>query len=92
MVGNKGAAGVDGMQISELKSYIDGNRKAVLTSILNRKYVPQAIRGRSAGAVEIPKSNGKTRLLGVPIVVDRWLQQAVSQQLATRFDRSGEPP
>lgn len=81
VVGNKGASGVDGMKVSELKSYIDGNRKAVLTTILNRKYVPQAIRG-----VEIPKSNGKTRLLGVPTVVDRWLQQAVSQQLAIKFE------
>ena len=81
MAGNKGASGVDGMKVSELKSYIDGNRKAVLTSILNRKYAPEAIRG-----VAIPKSNGKIRLLGVPTVVDRWLQQAVSQQLATKFE------
>jgi RNA-directed DNA polymerase len=81
VVGNKGAAGVDGMNVSELKSYIGRNRQTVLISILNRKYVPQAIR-----AVEIPKSNGKTRLLGVPTVVDRWLQQAVYQQLATRFE------
>lgn len=78
---NKGAAGIDGMQVNELKSYIDDNRISVITSILNRKYVPEAIRG-----VEIPKSNGKTRLLGVPTVVDRWLHQAVSQQLATKFE------
>jgi len=81
VVSNKGAAGIDGMQVSELKSYIDQHRTPMLTAILNRQYVPQAIRG-----VEIPKSNGKTRLLGVPTVVDRWLQQAVSQQLATRFE------
>lgn len=81
VAGNKGASGVDGMKVSELKSYIDDNRKAVLTSILNRKYVPKPIRG-----VEIPKSNGKIRLLGVPTVVDRWLQQAVGQQLATTFE------
>lgn len=81
VVGNKGSAGVDGMHVADLRSYIDQNRKAVLTSILSRKYVAQPIRG-----VEIPKSNGKTRLLGVPTVVDRWLQQAVSQQLATQFE------
>lgn len=81
VAGNKGASGVDGMKFSELKSYIDNNRKAVLTSILNRKYVPKPIRG-----VEIPKSNGKIRLLGVPTVVDRWLQQAVGQQLAIKFE------
>lgn len=81
VVCNKGAAGIDGMQVGELKSFIDTNRTPVLTSILNRKYVPKAING-----VEISKSNGKTRLLGVPTVVDRWLQQAVSQQVATKFE------
>ncbi|WP_268036746.1 hypothetical protein [Algoriphagus sp. PAP.12] len=75
-MGIKGSSGVDGMQATELKSYIDQNRTAVLTDILKRRYVPKTIRG-----VEIPKSNGKTRLLGVPCVVDRWLQQAVSLQL-----------
>jgi RNA-directed DNA polymerase len=81
VVGNKGAAGVDGMQVDELKVFIDQFKATLLTDILSRKYAPQAIRG-----VEIPKSNGKTRLLGVPTVIDRWLQQAVSQQLATRFE------
>ncbi len=81
VVGNKGAAGVDGMQVDELKVFIDQFKAPLLTNILSRKYAPQAIRG-----VEIPKSNGKTRLLGVPTVIDRWLQQAVSQQLATRFE------
>lgn len=60
VVSNKGAAGIDGMQVNELKSFIDNNRILIVTSILNRMYVPEAIRG-----VEIPKSNGKTRLLGV---------------------------
>lgn len=81
VVSNRGASGIDGMEVMELKSYIDRHRDDILTSILNGKYVPTAIRG-----VEIPKSNGKTRLLGVPTVVDRWLQQAVSQQLAIKFE------
>ncbi len=81
VVGNKGSAGVDGMEVGELKSYIDENRTKILTSILNRKYVPEAIRG-----VEIPKGKDKTRLLGVPTAVDRWLQQAAAQQLAARFE------
>jgi RNA-directed DNA polymerase len=53
----------------------------IALDILRWKYMPRAIKG-----VEIPKSNGKTRLLGVPTVVDRWLQQAVSQQLAAKFE------
>lgn len=81
VVSNKGSAGVDGMKVSELKSFRDDNRTTIALRILNRKYMPQAIKG-----VEIPKSNGKTRLLGVPTVVDRWIQQAVSQQLATKFE------
>lgn len=85
VVSNKGAAGVDGMKVTELKSYIDQNRTVILTSILNRQYIAKTIKG-----VEIPKSNGKTRLLGVPTVVDRWLQQALSQQLATLFESDFE--
>jgi RNA-directed DNA polymerase len=81
VVSNKGSSGVDGMSVNELKSHRDQNGIKLMTSILNRKYVPQPIKG-----AEIPKSNGKTRLLGIPTVVDRWLQQAVSQQLATKFE------
>ncbi len=81
VVGNKGSAGVDGMEVGELKPYIDQNQTSILRSILNRKYVPEAIRG-----VEIPKGKDKTRLLGVPTAVDRWLQQAVAQQLAAKFE------
>jgi group II intron reverse transcriptase/maturase len=81
VVRNKGSAGVDKMSVYELASYRETKGKALIYSLLNRQYVPQAIKG-----VEIPKGNGKTRLLGVPTVVDRWLQQAVSRQLATKFE------
>lgn len=81
VIANKGSSGVDGMGVGELRSYIDQNRTAIAVDILKRRYEAQPIRG-----VEIPKPNGKTRLLGVPTVVDRWLQQAVSQQLATYFE------
>jgi len=81
VVSNKGSSGVDGMSVNELASYRDTNGIKLVTSIANRKYVPNSIRG-----VEIPKSNGKTRLLGVPTVVDRWLQQSVSQQLSSKFE------
>jgi RNA-directed DNA polymerase len=85
VVQNKGSAGVDGMNVSELLSYLEGNRDKIATSILNHTYVPKPIKG-----VAIPKSNGKTRLLGVPTVVDRWLQQAVSQVLMTKYELTFE--
>ncbi|MCF1753380.1 group II intron reverse transcriptase/maturase [Mariniradius sediminis] len=85
VVRNKGSAGVDGMKVTELLSYLESNRDKIATSILNHTYVPKPIKG-----VEIPKSNGKTRLLGVPTVMDRWLQQAVSQVLMTKYELTFE--
>ena len=85
VVQNKGSAGVDGVPVTELLSYLEKNRGRIITSILNHTYVPQPIKG-----VEIPKSNGKTRLLGVPTVVDRWVQQAVSQMLMTKYELTFE--
>jgi group II intron reverse transcriptase/maturase len=73
------------MNVTELLSYLESNRDRIATSILNHTYVPKPIKG-----VEIPKSNGKTRLLGVPTVVDRWLQQAVSQVLMTKYELTFE--
>ena len=81
VVGNKGAAGIDKMTFKELASFMETNRTQVVESIINKKYVPKPIKG-----VEIPKSNGKTRLLGIPTVVDRWLQQSVSQVLGSKFE------
>ena len=78
---NKGASGIDSMSHQKLPEYIRENRSELLLSICNNSYVPQAILG-----VSIPKGNGKTRLLGIPTVVDRWLQQAVSQQLMIKFE------
>lgn len=85
VVRNKGSAGVDDMKVIDLLSYVESNRDRIATSILNHTYVPKPIKG-----VEIPKSNGKMRLLGVPTVVDRWLQQAVSQILMTRYELTFE--
>jgi RNA-directed DNA polymerase len=80
-VANDGSAGIDKMPVSQLKEYVKSQKTSLFTSIINHLYVPQAIRG-----VEIPKSNGKTRLLGVPTVMDRMLQQAVSQTIAPYFE------
>lgn len=81
VVRNQGAAGIDGMTVAELASFIEANRKQLIHAIINKRYVPQPIRG-----VAIPKSKGKTRILGIPTVTDRWLQQAVSQVLNTKFE------
>lgn len=74
------------MAVSELFAYLEANRDKIIATILNHTYVPRPIKG-----VEIPKGKGKTRLLGVPTVADRWLQQAVSQQLMTKFELQFEP-
>ena len=83
---NKGASGVDGMKTSELSVYITENRFQIGSTIRRNSYVPKSILG-----VKIPKGKGETRLLGIPTVVDRWLQQAVSQQLMVHFEYDFEP-
>jgi len=85
VVSNKGSAGVDGMTVKELYKYLTKNRERIETELRQGKYLPQAILG-----VEIPKSNGKTRLLGIPTVVDRLLQQAVAQVIAIKFEMEFE--
>ena len=81
VLSNKGSAGVDGMQVSELKQSINRDREAIVSSIINGRYLPQPILG-----VTIPKSNGKARLLGIPTVMERWLQQAVAQAITPLFE------
>jgi group II intron reverse transcriptase/maturase len=82
---NKGSAGVDGISIKELYAYLNKNREQIESDIRNGKYLPQPIRG-----VEIKKSNGKMRLLGIPTVIERVLQQAVGQILAIKFEMEFE--
>lgn len=72
---NKGANGVDGITVEELKSYLR-------SQIRQRKYNPQPVL-----RVEIPKGNGKMRQLGIPTVVDRVIQQAISQILIPIFEK-----
>lgn len=81
VVRNKGASGVDKMSYKQLKPYLDNNRTALCEQILSDAYYPSAIRGK-----EIPKSNGKKRLLGIPTVADRMLQQAVLRVIMPRFE------
>ena len=85
VVSNKGSAGVDGMSVKELYQYLTNNRESIEFELRQGTYLPQAILG-----VEIPKSNGKTRLLGIPTVADRLLQQAVGQVIAIKFEMEFE--
>ncbi|AHA74651.1 reverse transcriptase/maturase [Bacillus thuringiensis YBT-1518] len=79
---NKGASGVDGVTVDELKQYLKENKDELRQRIRTRKYQPQA-----ALRVEIPKENGKMRKLGIPTVVDRVVQQAIHQILSPIFEK-----
>lgn len=79
--GNKGAGGVDKMEVESLKDYLVCNRDALPTSILRGKYRPNPVR-----RVEIPKDNGQKRELGIPTVVDRVIQQAIAQVLTPLYE------
>ena len=81
VVRNKGAAGVDGMTVEELGAYLAGNSESIREQLRTRKYKPQPVR-----RVEIPKPDGGVRNLGVPTVVDRFVQQAVAQVLTPIFE------
>ncbi|MCB9197416.1 MAG: group II intron reverse transcriptase/maturase [Flavobacteriales bacterium] len=85
VISNGGSSGIDKMSVKELRLYDQKHRKTLIRSIQEGKYVASSIRG-----VEIPKGNGKTRMLGVPTVVDRMLQQAVSQVLTNYFEPTFE--
>ncbi|URZ04846.1 hypothetical protein CLROS_001700 [Clostridium felsineum] len=80
---NKGSHGVDGMKVDELLQYLKQNGKILIASIFNGTYRPKAVR-----RVEIPKPDGGIRLLGIPTVVDRTIQQAISQVLTPIFEKN----
>jgi len=81
VVSNKGSQGVDGMKVDELLPFLKQNGEALRQSILTGGYNPQPVR-----RVEIPKPDGGVRLLGIPTVVDRLIQQAIAQELNKIFD------
>jgi RNA-directed DNA polymerase len=78
---NKGSGGIDGMQTDELRDYLNANWQTLRTNILEGNYRPQPVR-----KVEIPKSEGGTRMLGMPTVTDRLLQQAIAQWLSPKYE------
>lgn len=79
---NKGAAGVDGMRVEELKPYLHEQWGKIKEELLEGSYRPQAVR-----KVEIPKPGGGKRMLGIPAVVDRLIQQALHQVMTPIFDK-----
>lgn len=78
---NKGSAGVDGMEVDEIDAFMCHHWAYVEELILARKYRPRPVR-----RVEIPKDNGGVRLLGVPCVIDRVIQQAMVQVMQPLFE------
>jgi len=79
---NKGAGGIDKMEMDELLEHLKSHREEILTSILNISYKPSPVK-----RVEIPKDNGETRKLGIPTLVDRVIQQAIHQVLSPIYEK-----
>jgi len=80
---NKGSAGVDGMTVDGISDYLKQHWPAIREQLLNGTYEPKPVR-----RVEIPKPDGGVRKLGIPTVLDRFIQQAVMQVLQRQWDRT----
>ncbi|WP_373665364.1 hypothetical protein SPSIL_053970 [Sporomusa silvacetica DSM 10669] len=78
----KGAAGIDGMQVGEMKDWLKEHKGEFLEALKIGKYKPQPVR-----RVEIPKPDGGKRKLGIPTVLDRLVQQAIAQVLQPIFEK-----
>ena len=83
VISNKGSHGVDGMTVYELKQFLQMNWIRIREDIFNNEYKPMPVR-----RVEIPKPSGGTRLLGIPTVLDRFIQQAIAQELNLIYDEN----
>src|SRR3954469_7484039 len=81
--GNKGSAGVDRITVDQLGDYLKQYWPAIREQLLNGTYEPKPVR-----RVEIPKPDGGMRKLGIPTVLDRFIQQAVMQVLQGKWDRT----
>ena len=78
---NKGSPGIDGMTVGELPAYLKANWLSIRETLLAGRYQPQPVK-----RVAIPKPGGGERALGIPTVLDRFIQQALLQVLQPRFD------
>ncbi|MCF6095389.1 group II intron reverse transcriptase/maturase [Microaerobacter geothermalis] len=83
---NKGAAGIDGVSTEQLREYIVQRWETIRQHLLEGTYKPSPVR-----RVEIPKPDGGARLLGIPTVIDRLIQQAILQVLTPIFDPEFSP-
>lgn len=81
VIRNGGSGGVDGMQTDELRDFLRLHYQKLKEDILSGNYTPSPVR-----KVEIPKPQGGTRMLGIPTVTDRLIQQAISQWLSPKYD------
>jgi len=79
--GNGGAPGIDGMTVAEMRSWLKEHWLEVRAALDNGSYRPSPVR-----RVEIPKPDGGVRLLGIPTVIDRLIQQAIAQGLSPLFE------
>jgi RNA-directed DNA polymerase len=80
---NKGSPGMDGMTVQQLPEFLKQHWPVIREQLLSGTYVPQPVK-----RVEIPKPDGGMRKLGIPTVLDRFIQQAVIQVLQRRWDRT----
>jgi RNA-directed DNA polymerase len=83
---NAGSGGIDGMQTDELRQYLQNHRDELITALQQGRYRPNPVK-----RVEIPKESGKVRQLGIPTVVDRVIQQAITRQLSPIYERQFSP-
>jgi group II intron reverse transcriptase/maturase len=82
VVRNKGCGGIDEVSCEQLLPWLLANKDSLMRSLLDGSYRPNPVR-----RVEIPKDNGKKRLLGIPTVVDRLVQQAINQVLTPIYEK-----
>jgi retron-type reverse transcriptase len=74
---NRGAGGIDGMEVGQLRGFLKEHWAGIKERLLTGSYEPQPVR-----RVDIPKPGGGTRMLGIPTVLDRLIQQAIHQILS----------
>ena len=84
---NKGSAGIDGMTVEQLPKYLKKHWPTIREQLLSGSYKPQAVK-----RVEIPKPDGGVRQLGIPTVLDRFIQQTVMQVLPRNWDQTFSAP